>query len=65
MISTLRKNGDVFRCSNCMMRQPHPLKSNCPYCGNMFSNYEDIIINEKIEQQAGEVSEQRDILPQL
>ena len=66
MISILKKTNDgVFRCSNCLMRQPRPLSSNCVYCGNMFSNYEDIIIKEEIEKQAGEVSGKRDILSKL
>lgn len=35
-----------YHCSNCLMRQPKELKSNCVFCGNWFSNYEDILINE-------------------
>ena len=62
MISSLKKTGQVYRCTNCMFRQPTPLLPNCPYCGNLFSNYEELIIKEQIEKQAGEISEQHNIL---
>ena len=40
-----------YYCSNCMMKQPNDnLKSTCFFCGNYFSNYEDIIIEEDAER---------------
>jgi len=40
-----------YRCSNCKMGQPNKnLKSNCIFCGNLFTNYEDIIIEEDKER---------------
>lgn len=48
MISTLkqRANGRYY-CSNCMMLQSDPPKANCFFCGNWFSNYESVIIQEE------------------
>jgi len=39
-----------YRCSNCKMIQPNKLHSNCSFCGNWFSNYEDILIKEDTER---------------
>ena len=56
MVSTLKKkSNDHYYCSNCMMMQPSPLKENCPFCGNYFSNYENIIIAEHIDITVEEV----------
>ena len=42
MISKIVKNGNgVYVCSYCRMRVD-PNKSNCPFCGNYFSNYESV-----------------------
>jgi len=42
MISKIVKNSNgVYVCSYCRMRID-PNKSNCPFCGNYFSNYESI-----------------------
>ena len=51
MISILKKKGDIYRCSGCLMRQPKPLKPNCPFCGDMFSNFESITIEEYKEHE--------------
>lgn len=52
MVSELK--GPIFGpyyCSNCMIRQPRDnLKSNCIFCGNWFSNYEDRLIEEDAER---------------
>ena len=51
MVSKLE--GPIFgpyRCSNCKMRQPDELHMNCVFCGNMFTNYEDILIQEDAER---------------
>lgn len=45
MIAKLIHKNDNWICSNCMMRQPTPLKANCWFCGNWFSNFEEISIN--------------------
>lgn len=40
-----------YRCSNCKMPQPNQeLHSNCIFCGDWFSNYEDILIAEDAER---------------
>lgn len=43
MISKLVKKGESYYCSNCMMRQP-AVKNNCWFCGNLFSNFESVIL---------------------
>lgn len=45
MIAKLIHKNDSWICSNCMMRQPTLLKANCWFCGNWFSNFEEISIN--------------------
>ncbi len=50
MTSKLVKKKNTYCCSNCMMRQPH-LATNCWWCGNLFSNYEEIIIENAIEEE--------------
>ena len=45
MISRLIQKKDQYFCSNCMMRQPHIIQ-NCFWCGNIFSNYEDMLIQD-------------------
>ena len=39
-----------YYCSNCRIKQPDKLKSNCVFCGNWFSNYENILITEDAER---------------
>ena len=52
MFATLK--GPIFGpyyCSNCRIVQPNDnLKSNCFFCGDYFSNYEDILIEEDAER---------------
>lgn len=38
----IEKHNDYY-CSNCMMRQPR-VQANCFWCGNIFSNYESMLI---------------------
>ena len=49
MISTLKKRGDIYYCSNCQMRQLK-LTPNCFFCGNLFSNYESVAIEKQKEE---------------
>ena len=46
MVASLKKQGIIYRCSNCMMRQPTPLEPSCPFCGEILSNWESIAIEE-------------------
>lgn len=48
MVSSLRTrvNGTYY-CSNCRFIQPDPPRANCVFCGNWFSNYESVIIQEE------------------
>lgn len=51
MISKIVKNGNgVYVCSYCRMRVD-PNKSNCPFCGNYFSNYESSVISNVKEKE--------------
>jgi len=45
MVSTLVKRNTHYYCSNCMMRQLQ-LNPNCYFCGNSFSNWESVMIEE-------------------
>ena len=45
MVSKLEVKNDMYYCSNCMMRQPR-VQENCFWCGNMFSNYEEMLIKD-------------------
>lgn len=38
----LRRKNNTYQCSNCFMRLE--LVENCPFCGEFFNNYEDIIL---------------------
>lgn len=49
-----KNNSETYYCSNCRMRQPQ-LQPNCWWCGDWFSNYESVVINESIE--GGKVNE--------
>lgn len=44
MVATLKKKGEYYYCSWCMMRQYKKLRASCRWCGAVFSNYEEIII---------------------
>lgn len=34
--------------------QPNPLKPNCVFCGNWFSNYESIVTHEVLKDEVDE-----------
>lgn len=59
MVAILK--GPVFgpyHCSNCMMKQPRDYLSNtCVFCGYIFSNYEEILIEEDKERFAIHIKE--------
>ena len=44
MVSKILKNNNVYYCSNCRMRVMDLQKENCIFCGNLFSNWENIAI---------------------
>ena len=48
MVSSLKKRGINYYCTNCQMRQL-VLRPNCYFCGCVFENYENIIIEEHLE----------------
>lgn len=56
MVSKLIKNGDAYICSNCKMRQPH-FRVNCFFCGNWFSNFESLLIEETEEKENGTIQQ--------
>ena len=60
MVSTLKKRGDIYYCSNCQMRQ-FEIKPNCIFCGNSFSNYSSIIIENWNEAEKEEVKNEGSI----
>ena len=49
MVATILKKNNKHYCSNCRIIQDK-LKPTCVFCGNFFSNYEDILIQEDKEQ---------------
>ena len=57
MVSTLKKKGAGYFCSNCMMRQPDDLRPNCIFCGNEFSNLLSIMRENFKEKQDKEMFE--------
>ena len=57
MIAKLKKNeyGNYYYCSECMMRQKE-IEPTCYFCGLLFSNYEEVIIQlykELLEEEMG------------
>ena len=50
MTSLLKRNGPKFHCSNCMMevspQEGEDLPIVCFFCGSVFSNWEEIAIEE-------------------
>lgn len=43
MVANLIFKTGQYKCSNCMMPISQ-IVPNCPFCGNWFSNYEEIIM---------------------
>lgn len=61
MISSLKQRaGSRYYCSNCMMMQPSPPKSNCFFCGNWFNNIEEVLIKEHMDKTIEEVKSNED-----
>ena len=57
MISKIVKNENgALVCSYCRMRVFDPSLANCQFCGNYFSNKEDIIIKQFEEENKNESS---------
>jgi predicted ATP-dependent serine protease len=56
MISTLKKRGEAYYCTQCMMRQPD-LKPNCYWCGSYFSNLNAVLIKEFKEKENKEIED--------
>lgn len=62
MVAKLMPYGDMYRCSNCYMRMSL-LKERCPFCGKLFSNYEELLIkSSKIKDES--VADRRRFVPQ-
>jgi len=57
MVSTIKKRGDIYYCSNCQMRVLE-LRPNCFFCGNEFSNYESILIQQQKEKFEDEIKDE-------
>lgn len=54
MTSKIIEKHNEYYCSNCMMRQQR-IRASCWWCGNLFSNYEEMLIkdyNERIKNLA-------------
>ena len=45
MVADLIKKNNYYYCSHCRMRQLQP-NPNCYFCGNYFSNWESVLIEE-------------------
>lgn len=59
MVSTLKRRGDSYYCSRCEMRQ-FQLKPHCIFCGDLFSNFESIMVQRKQEQLSDEAKERKE-----
>ena len=57
-----RRANNNYYCSNCMMMQPTPPSPNCMFCGNWFSNYENVVIETFKETTEANRSEQEEIV---
>lgn len=56
LIAKLMEKNGVFYCSECRMRQFEP-SYNCKFCGNLFSNFEDMRI-EQFEEERKDKNEE-------
>ena len=45
MVSKLIKKDYAYICSECRMRQPR-LQDTCWWCGNLFSNFEEVLMKD-------------------
>ena len=59
MVSKLLKHESTYYCSNCRMKQ-FELHSHCPFCGYMFSNIEEILIQEESEDFNNQIKDRSD-----
>ena len=57
MVSKILKNNNVYYCSNCRMRVIDLKKENCAFCGNLFSNWETITIENMKEQESQKIGD--------
>ena len=48
MIAKLVLKQNKYYCSKCLLWQPHLLPQ-CYFCNAIFTNYEDVIIKESVE----------------
>lgn len=55
MTSKLIKRNDSYFCSECRMKQVYELQPWCIFCGNIFSNYESIVIEQIKEKEENEM----------
>lgn len=50
-MSSLKRDGDILYCSKCRMRQME-LWERCHFCGELFDNYEELLIeNSRIREE--------------
>lgn len=56
MIAELIKRKDRYICSNCRLNQPSKLLPHCFFCDAIFSNYEEITVEEFKEELTNEIN---------
>lgn len=54
MIAKLIHKNDYYYCSNCMMKQPE-LNETCWFCESLFSNYEELLLENYKESEYDDV----------
>ena len=55
MAALIKKNND-YLCDNCYIKQPSVLEPYCIFCAQIFSNYEEVMINKFKEEQENEIN---------
>lgn len=59
MVSNLILKGGYYYCSNCRMRQPG-IPPRCQFCECWFSNYEDTILEYRMNQYEAEINRKKE-----
>ena len=57
MVANLIPKSDGYRCSNCMMKFSR-IVAHCPFCNEIFANWEELAYKEVMQQIAEETRSQ-------
>lgn len=61
MVANLILKGTYYYCSNCRMRQPG-IPPRCQFCEYWFSNYEEMLMEYRIQQYQAEIYKRKEDL---